>query len=233
MFISDMKNILFPRYTKTSFHPSLILSSPKSKLRFSWRKKKKEKKWKIQTILDPFSHRLSSLKLAPTATIPSNSFLDKLSLIIGRLVNSLDRRIRSRILDKLPWITGIEFINNVRSLVVCLSGWWHGVLLQNGAELRHDSMVSCRGMVGVGTLVGRDLGRFRFVERDASLRVQSRSLPVSESHLPIHVFGPGHPAGASSLRDRGETTSKMLLCKEPKEADRTWEVSFPVQWIKK
>lgn len=75
-------------------------------------------------------------------------------------------------------------------------------------------------MVGVGTLVGRDLGCFRFVERDASLRVQSRSLPVSESHLPIDVFGPGHPAGASSLRDRGETTSKMLLCEQPKEADR-------------
>lgn len=73
-------------------------------------------------------------------------------------------------------------------------------------------------MVGVGTLVGRDLGRFRFVERDAGLRVQSRSLPVSESHLPIDVFGPGHPAGASSLRDRGETTSKMLLCEEPKGA---------------
>ncbi|KAK1136039.1 hypothetical protein K0M31_000608 [Melipona bicolor] len=77
----------------------------------------------------------------------------------------------------------------------------HGVLLQNGAELQRNPMVSRRRMAAAGSLVGRDLGRFRFVERDARLRVQSRSLPVTESHLPIDVSGPGHPAGASSLRD--------------------------------
>lgn len=59
-------------------------------------------------------------------------------------------------------------------------------------------------MVCAGSLVGRDLGRFRFVERDARLRVQSRSLPVSESHLPFDVSGPGHSAGASPLRHRWE-----------------------------
>lgn len=66
-------------------------------------------------------------------------------------------------------------------------------------------------MVCAGSLVGRDLGRFRFVERDARLRVQSRSLPVSESHLPFDVSGPGHSAGASPLRYRWEYVDTVCL----------------------
>lgn len=72
-------------------------------------------------------------------------------------------------------------------------------------------MVARRGVVAAGSLVGRDRGRFRFAERDARLRVQSRSLPVSESHLSLAVFGTGHSAGASSLRRQRGRASKTLL----------------------
>ena len=83
-------------------------------------------------------------------------------------------------------------------------------------------MVSRRRMVAAGSLVGRNLGRFRFVERDARLRLQSRSLPVSESHLPVDVSGRGHPAGASSLRDIAGTNVEGIACEEPKKWLRTW-----------
>ena len=82
-------------------------------------------------------------------------------------------------------------------------------------------MVSRRRMAAAGSLLGRDLGRFRFVEHDARLRLQSRSLPVTEPHLSVDVSGFGHPAGASSLRDIVGTNVESIACEEPNEWLRT------------
>lgn len=99
---------------------------------------------------------------------------------------------------------------------VYLSGRRHGVLLPDSAQLRHDPMVARRRMVAAGPLVGRDRGRFRFVERDTGLRVQSRSLPVSEPRLPVALSGAGRSAGASSLRSPPFETKQK---KQPKEGE--------------
>ena len=75
-------------------------------------------------------------------------------------------------------------------LVFSFAGRRNGGVLQDYPPLRLHPEVARRGMATLGSVTGRDCGRFRFTERDAGIRLQSRPLPITESHESSSLLDP-------------------------------------------
>lgn len=90
-----------------------------------------------------------------------------------------------------PWRT-IQVLTRFTEifLVFSFAGRRNRGVLQDYPALRFHPEGARRGMATLGSVTGRDCGRFRFTERDAGIRIQSRPLPITESHESPTVLDP-------------------------------------------